>query len=148
MIPWSSGWRRLVQLGGKKTSLMLDSERTGWAGQLSMKSKMCLFWHLNLWFIAFSHSSKIDTVIQAFLFALYSTGNVFLFLKHRSFSDFPITNGGSLSDPSIFPQRRSVTRSFDCLPPEHDSPFSTWDLFGRHLKNNPVLSALNMSFGW
>ena len=121
-----------MQLGGKNANLIFDSSVLGCAGQLSINKRMCLDCNFMVRFNFCSHSRKKADVIQDFWFALYSTGNFFSFFgKHRGFWDFPITRGGSLSDPSMFAPNKSVNLSLDCFPPLHFSPLNTWDFDGR-----------------
>lgn len=64
----------------------------------------------------FSQSEKYCEVIQAFLFALYSNGFDFTFLKHLGFSDFPIISKGSFSVQSMLAPTNNVTLSLLFLP--------------------------------
>ena len=104
MFPWSSGCRIEVVLPGKKFNFTLQS-RISECDVASRNNKT--FQPLQPMHLLnfFNQVLKVPDVIQAFLLALYSICNVFLFtcLKKRGFSDFQITNGISLS-PTVFPQ--------------------------------------------
>lgn len=126
-MPWSHGCNTLVVFGGKKISSTF--EVCGWAVQLSKMSVTFLLSMENLLLIFCNHAAKISDVIHAFLFAVYSTGNGFSFLKYLGFLDFLMTSKGSFSDPSAL-QPTFFELSF---------------LSGRHRKNSPNSSQLNMS---
>ncbi|CAN7981761.1 unnamed protein product, partial [Ixodes pacificus] len=61
-------------------------------------------------------------VIQAFPFAVYTTGRHSCFLKQRGRLYFLMINKRRLSEPSMFAQNKTVTRSFETLRPEQGSP--------------------------
>lgn len=55
---------------------------------------------------------NISDRIQAFELALYITGkaDLLIFLKHLGLSDFPITRGGNLWEPTELAQKRTEIR--------------------------------------
>jgi hypothetical protein len=98
-MPMSIGCKTEVALGGKNTSFILDkSWICGCAGQLSTRSKIFLFFRLNLLFHLLKYCWKISEVIHAFLLAENSTRSFFTFLKQRGVCDSPITKSLFLSD--------------------------------------------------
>ena len=70
----------------------------GSEGALSMKSKMFLHWRFITAFSFFNQESKSEEFIQAFLFAVYSTGScsTLIFLKHLGFTLFSNNQGLNL----------------------------------------------------
>ena len=148
MIPWSSGCRIEVVLAGMYFNFTLQSWTFECDVALSRNNKTFQPLRPKCLSNFFNQVSKIPDVIQTFLLAWYSTGNVFLFtrLKQWGFNDFQITNGVSLS-PTIFVQRDIVSCIFAFLPPLHSWPFWCKVLSSVVWKKRPVSSMLNTSHG-
>lgn len=114
----------LVVFGGRKISFIdLSPGILGWAGQLSIIKATFLFSRKNRASRFNIHRVKISAVIHAFLFAVYSTGSIFTFLKHRGFKNLPMTNKGSLSEPSELHPTSTVIRSLDFFSTRAHFPF-------------------------
>ncbi|KAJ8881205.1 hypothetical protein PR048_017678, partial [Dryococelus australis] len=109
-------------------------------------SKTLHSWHDLLVVIFLILILDISYVIHAFLFASYSTGLVFTFLKHLGLADFPILNNGNFSEPSIFASTKSVTQSLLSLPPLQLSPLKVVVLSGVHLKTNDLYLEIGSSW--
>lgn len=115
-----------------------------------MMSRIFLCYLLIFTSRVFNHSMKSTVVIQAVLFALYVTGRLSVVrrrLKARGFLDFPMTNAGSFSVPSMLQASRTVSRSLECFPPVQVSVLKACVLSGNILQNIPVSSQLKILFG-
>ncbi|KAK9875382.1 hypothetical protein WA026_007777 [Henosepilachna vigintioctopunctata] len=83
-------------------------------GQLSTRSKIISAFNSVSHFL--TSSSKNCAVIQAALFALYVTGNCFMFLIHGGFLELPITKSFLFSVPFIVAAPRIIIRSLEFSP--------------------------------
>ena len=72
----------------------------------------------------FTHTSKMITVIQAFLLDLYGNGSFLMLLKHLKFADLSITRGGKFS-PTMLAVTKKVSLSLVSLPSAHLSILKT-----------------------
>jgi hypothetical protein len=95
-------WCRLgekAQLSRSLSNLCLgDKQHNG------RQKKNFMFWEIIL-----SSNSLKCLCNPGFLLATYFVGNFLMFLKQRGFSSFPVTNSGSLSVPSAFQAKRTIT---------------------------------------
>src|SRR2546421_4028684 len=118
-----------------------------WEAALSTKSRILLRLIQKTAFRNFTQCSKISLFIHAFLLASYLVARFSfeMFLKHRGFADFPMTNGFSLSVPVAFVQSKTVIQSLSFFFPLTALVESVW--LGVSRKKKPVSSALYTSSG-
>ena len=147
MMPLSSGWRCDVVFLGKKHSLMFDNLMSGWLGQLSRRSMMCLILAFILLFKAFKNCTNFSVVIHArWLFLSTKALGMGLGMEVGCLL-LPITHIFSYS-PVALQHNKTVNLSFSvcAFVPWGTSPSQTNDLLGTLWKNMPVSSTFQMSF--
>ena len=87
--------------------------------------------------------SNIEDLIHALLFTSYTVGRCCMLRKHLGDSNFPITNKGRFSVPSMFAQTSTVILSLLFFQPVQVSLAAACVLSGSSCQNRPVPSVLN-----